>query len=358
MHGALGRFVEATRKKLRALFGKGRFTGPATFPVEWITSHIAAGPAPLGPHQLRALQEQGVNAILNVAEELESLAAHEQEAGFEVRFLPIEDDNAPNQPALDTALDWLDEAVWRGRRVYVHCRYGHGRTGTVLHAYLVRRGFSVQEAERTLAAHRPTPTSYAQWKALRGYARDNRPLQVRPATPNPVKLHILTPLLAAYATLVRSTDARIHLMAPGAPRCGIDNADCCTIAPVLPLAEAAAMTDALDRTFSAERREALRAAATAAVQGPCPLLDNGTCLLSAGRPLRCRAAHLAPEHREELYATLLDAPMKRLDEQAFTLLAGCPPAEAPPCFPLAEVISGRYVATLFRTAACMMRKER
>jgi len=51
---------------------------------------------------------------------------------------------------------------------------------------------------------------------------------------------------------------------------------------------------------------------------------------------------------EEVVADTLDD----LDRRVFGLLAGCTPATSPPCFPIVEVLSGRYVATTFRHVAC------
>ena len=50
-------------------------------------------------------------------------------------------------PALmRSILDAIDAAVSQGRRVYVHCRAGIGRTGTVVGCYLVRHGMSGPQA--------------------------------------------------------------------------------------------------------------------------------------------------------------------------------------------------------------------
>ena len=60
-----------------------------------------------------------------------------------------------------TILDAIDDAVERGRIVYVHCYGGVGRTGTVVGCYLVRHGRSGEEALAAIAEwRRNTPDGW------------------------------------------------------------------------------------------------------------------------------------------------------------------------------------------------------
>ena len=114
--------------------------GTHAHPVTWVTDHLAVGPAPMSFAALDDLHGQGVGAILNLCAEFTDLHGIEAEHGFEVYHLPIEDEEAPDLAELDKALDWLDEAIYLGKKVFIHCRHGIGRTGTVLNAYILRRG--------------------------------------------------------------------------------------------------------------------------------------------------------------------------------------------------------------------------
>lgn len=93
-------------------------------------------------------------------------------------------------------------------------------------------------------------------------------------------------------------------------------------------------------------------------------------MLFARRPLRCRlsdippTAHAAPGtsispdcpgEGERLWVEMLEQPLEELSRRTFTALAGCEPSEDPPCFPLPEVLSGRYVQTVFHAIACLLR---
>lgn len=110
------------------------------FPLTWVTDHLAVGPAPMSYLALDSLREQGVRAILNLCAEFTDLHDIEAASGFEVYHLPIPDEEAPDLAELEKALAWLDEAIYLGKKVLIHCRHGIGRTGTVLNAYLLRRG--------------------------------------------------------------------------------------------------------------------------------------------------------------------------------------------------------------------------
>jgi hypothetical protein len=48
-------------------------------------------------------------------------------------------------------LDQLDESLGAGRRIYLHCWGGIGRTGTTVGCYLVRHGLNGEQALRQLA---------------------------------------------------------------------------------------------------------------------------------------------------------------------------------------------------------------
>jgi protein-tyrosine phosphatase/ADP-ribosylglycohydrolase len=60
---------------------------------------------------------------------------------------PIEDHGLPRDPRLMVGvLDTIEDALARGRNVYVHCRAGIGRTGTAVGCYLTRGGLTGAQA--------------------------------------------------------------------------------------------------------------------------------------------------------------------------------------------------------------------
>jgi protein-tyrosine phosphatase len=70
-----------------------------------------------------------------------------------IRF-PIQNWTVPPVDLLNGALDALDGALARGETIYIHCRAGVGRTGTVVGAHLVRHGLTGAAALDRIAALR------------------------------------------------------------------------------------------------------------------------------------------------------------------------------------------------------------
>jgi hypothetical protein len=80
----------------------------------------------------------------------EQAKAYETEVQY-YRF-PIGDLGLPTPELMKSILDQIDESLRAGRKVYLHCWGGIGRTGTAVGCYLVRRGLDGNEALRQLAA--------------------------------------------------------------------------------------------------------------------------------------------------------------------------------------------------------------
>ena len=143
----------------------------SSYRLEWVTDNLAVGYAPMSYADLDEIKKKGIDAIINLCAEYCDLHEIEGKTGFEVYYLPILDEHAPDMKEMEKALDWLDEAIHVGKKILVHCRFGIGRTGTFVTAYLVRKGYSLKVAQKKLKHTCSSPESYKQWKLLRKYAR-------------------------------------------------------------------------------------------------------------------------------------------------------------------------------------------
>jgi hypothetical protein len=105
---------------------------------------------------------------------------------------------------------------------------------------------------------------------------------------------------------------------------------------------------AVDRTLGRDARTAAMARARAAgPDDPCPLSEEGRCVLFDARPLACRLADLEPGTADSAGAAGLAARVRAVSGDLAGLLAGSRSPVRTPDFSLAEAVSGRYVQVMF-----------
>jgi protein-tyrosine phosphatase len=124
--------------------------------------------------RLDALLDLGVNAFFDLTEADEGLRPYllelEEAAkarGIDVEYsrYPIPDHTAPAPEYAEQIVEAVEEALAEGRKVYVHCYAGIGRTGTVVGIWMVRnRGISGAEAMETMTVLRAN-TNYGDWES-------------------------------------------------------------------------------------------------------------------------------------------------------------------------------------------------
>ncbi len=71
-------------------------------------------------------------------------------------WMPVVDGYPPNPIQLDVGTAIMNGAISNGKTIYIHCRNGHGRSPTLVAAYMIRyMGLSINEAERKIKEKRP-----------------------------------------------------------------------------------------------------------------------------------------------------------------------------------------------------------
>ncbi len=334
--------------------------------LSWVTTHLAVGSAPMSAVQLEALRAQGIGAILNLCGEFCDLHTIERDHGFEVYYLPIDDEDAPDLTTMEPALEWLDEALYLGKKVYIHCRHGIGRTGTILNLYLLRRGLGHKMAAKILKNLRAKPANFDQWWTVRKYGRKTGKLTLREPSLEVRKSVDLEPFLQEYENIRDEVD-RLRAGIKGLSVCGRDSIACCTTPIRMTLAEAEYLRKVLDaRLHSDVRKEIIERAARVArkereakgevlaegrhclvgTKTLCPFSEKGSCLIFDHRPLQCRTHGMPLTAAHDLWEEIAPALDEISADLFFGLTGAFPPADLPQ-FSLPDVASGRYASMFF-----------
>lgn len=348
----------------------------SAYPVDWITPQLATGPAPMSYAHLDSLKSQGIDAIMNLCAEYCDLHSIESDKGFEVYYLPIADEEAPQLKALENALAWLDEAIYLGKKVYVHCRYGIGRTGTIISAYLLRRGLGSKLVKRKIKKMRSRPANFNQWWFIRKLSKKEPQLTIREPSLEWKQPVDLSPFFKDYEQLLTEVDHLLETQNAEHGLCGREHISCCTQYVGLSLMEAAYLTHWINRKLTSlyrlaaiERSVEIRrymqnmGIFSEKVQEMdickryqkenilCPLSYEKQCLVYSSRPLTCRFFDLKESDPQEQYLHACRKNAEELSKGLFLALIGSFSEQTKITFPLVDVVSGKFVQSFFHLLA-------
>lgn len=120
----------------------------------WAIPGKLAGVRKPAEEELAKLKAAGISAIVSVLHDssnIELYSSHD----IPHQWLPIEVDATPTPEQLVQFKAFMQEQQKEGRAVAVHCSGGKHRTGTMIGAYLLHRGFSYEQAIQTLVEANP-----------------------------------------------------------------------------------------------------------------------------------------------------------------------------------------------------------
>src|SRR3989344_5829327 len=114
------------------------------------------------------LKKEGITADISLEED-------RLDAPFGVDFyvwIPVKNHIAPKPDQLEFGVSVLEKLISMGKKVYVHCKNGHGRAPTLVAAYLVKSGKTPEEAEAFVKTKRPpVHLEEAQRQALQKFGK-------------------------------------------------------------------------------------------------------------------------------------------------------------------------------------------
>lgn len=98
-------------------------------------------------------EKMGVCVELNLAAEKKEVPPDNIDI---YAWLPVVDGYAPSQDQFLAGTTLINESIENGNTVYVHCKNGHGRSPTMVIAYLLRfKGMNIDEAINFIKSKRP-----------------------------------------------------------------------------------------------------------------------------------------------------------------------------------------------------------
>ncbi len=326
--------------------------------LTWITPNIGLGPAPMSFDHLNAAKAAGIDAIVNLCAEFSDLHELEASAGFEVYYLPVWDEDVPGIDDMEAALAWLDEALYLGKKVLIHCRHGMGRTGTFVTAYMIRRGLGLKTASKKLKSSNAAPSTYGQWKLVKRYNKKSGILKIREPSLETRTRVDLTTFFSDYEALIRRIDKEIatHGKLPPTP-CGKKDHTCCTQAFDIPFMEVVYLHSTTGRRLASDQREdAIHRARDAAGNGSnrCPFNRGNGCRIFDIRPVRCRIFAISDFKADRME---IEKILSELSREIFLAFSGqfLPPMTFR--FSVADTISGKFVQAYFNHMAGRRKKK-
>lgn len=122
---------------------------------DWIDDDVLLGGAP-SRTELRRLRDLGIRAIINLCDEFKGYRRELRRYGMAQLWLPAVDHYPVPLEYILRGLDYLRDQIAAGRRIYVHCKAGQGRSTTLALCYLMLRyGLTSREAYRRILRVRP-----------------------------------------------------------------------------------------------------------------------------------------------------------------------------------------------------------
>jgi len=127
-------------------------TGRLSLQFSHVTPNILLGPQ-FGRYGKQKLENMGVTASV-------SMRAEYDDAAFgldmpQYHYIPTEDNTAPTIEDLQSGVAFIKEIIEDEGIVYVHCGSGVGRAPTMVAAYLISEGNSVDNAIAQITEARP-----------------------------------------------------------------------------------------------------------------------------------------------------------------------------------------------------------
>lgn len=122
-----------------------------------IDGKLAGHEAPSSEQDLVWLKQQGILALVRLIEQDKAEVNSPQigKLGMWDLHEPVPDFAVPKPDQIDRIIQFIDMSISAKRPVGVSCKFGIGRTGTILACYLVHEGYDANSAISEVRKKRP-----------------------------------------------------------------------------------------------------------------------------------------------------------------------------------------------------------
>lgn len=176
-HSVIGRLAEGAFRFVRKGFARVIEFTPTRLNLSWVTDELAVGGA-FRASDIPRLRRLGIRTIVDCREEAQDDEARLTENGIAYLRLPTPDQHEITQADLGVGVQWVQERLARGDKVYIHCTHGVGRGPLLASCVLVADGASLEDALRLVRTRRWQASPNAeQLEALLSFAKLTRKAQ-------------------------------------------------------------------------------------------------------------------------------------------------------------------------------------
>ena len=125
--------------------------------IQQITEQLYLG-THLKANDIEKLKSQGIDCILDVTAEFDSLDWTSYRYDVAYLNIPVLDHTSPTEAQLTTAINWLEQHQLAERKILVHCALGRGRSVFVMAAFLLasKQANSIEDAMQLIQSVRTT----------------------------------------------------------------------------------------------------------------------------------------------------------------------------------------------------------
>jgi dual specificity MAP kinase phosphatase len=125
--------------------------------ISWINEQIAVGRA-FPNTDIPSIKNIGIDAIVDVRSECCDNKEVIEKFGLQFLHVEIEDSYIPTFKQLEKIFNFVEPLLNKGKKIFVHCQNGYGRSPLVVVAILAKRGKTIPDAVNIIEGKHPRTT--------------------------------------------------------------------------------------------------------------------------------------------------------------------------------------------------------